>query len=61
MLDPNYKNPEENIGSKISYIVHRNILSDITPQARETKGKYKQMELHHTKNFFLSKSKHQQN
>ena len=30
---------EENIGSKISYIAHSNILSDISPQARETKRK----------------------
>ena len=28
---------EENIGSKISDIAHSNILSDISPQARETK------------------------
>ena len=30
---------EENIGSKISDIAHSNILSDISPQARETKEK----------------------
>ena len=30
---------EENIGSKISDIAHRNILLDISPQARETKEK----------------------
>ena len=30
---------EENIGSKISGIAHGNILSDISPQARETKEK----------------------
>ena len=30
---------EENIGSKTSDIVHRNILSYISPQARETKKK----------------------
>ena len=29
----------ENIGSKISNIVHRNILLNISPQARETKEK----------------------
>ena len=29
----------ENIGSKISDIAHRNFLSDISPQARETKEK----------------------
>ena len=27
---------EENIGSKISDIAHSNILSDVSPQARET-------------------------
>ena len=33
---------EENIGSKISDIAHSNFfLSDISPQARETKGKKK--------------------
>ena len=30
---------EENIGNKISDISHMNILSDISPQARETKEK----------------------
>ena len=30
---------EQNIGSKISDIGHSNILSDISPQARETKEK----------------------
>ena len=30
---------EENIGSKILDITHSNILSDISPQARETKEK----------------------
>ena len=29
----------ENVGSKISDIAHRNFLSDISPQARETKEK----------------------
>ena len=32
---------EENIGSKILDIAHSNFLSDISPQARETKGKNK--------------------
>ena len=32
---------EENISSKISDIAHTNILSDISPQARETKEKNK--------------------
>ena len=30
---------EENIGSKILYIIHSNFLSDISPQARATKKK----------------------
>ena len=30
---------EENIGSKILDIAHRNFILDISPQARETKGK----------------------
>ena len=30
---------EENMGGKISDIAHSNILSDISPQARETKEK----------------------
>ena len=30
---------DENIGSNISDIAHRNFLSDISPQARETKEK----------------------
>ena len=30
---------EENIGSKISDIAHSNFVSDISPQARETKEK----------------------
>ena len=31
------KTLKENIGSKISDIAHRNIFSDMSPQARETK------------------------
>ena len=53
---------EENIGSKISDIAHSNFLSDISPQAREIKGKKnKQMVLHQTKMFLHSKGNHQQN
>ena len=33
------KSIEENIGSKISNIVHSNILSDISPQARKREEK----------------------
>ena len=40
---------DENIGSKILYIALSNILSDISPQARETKEKNKQLGLHQTK------------
>ena len=52
---------EENTGTKISDIAHSNILSDISPQARETKEKYKQMGLHQTKKVLHSKGNHQQN
>ena len=38
-----------------------NFLADISPQARETKEKNKQMGLHQTKKFLHSKGKHQQN
>ena len=51
----------ENIGSKISDIAHGNILSDISPQAKETKEKNKQMGLHQTKKFLHSKENYQQN
>ena len=52
---------EENIGSKISDTARSNILSDISPQAREAKKKNKQMGLHHTKKVLHSKGNHQQN
>ena len=52
---------EENGASKISDIAHRNFLSDIFPQARETKEKIKEMGLHQTKKFLHSKGNHQQN
>ena len=54
---------EENIGSKISHIAHTNILSDISPQARETTTTTttKQMGPHQTKKFLHSKGNHQQN
>ena len=52
---------EENIGSKISDIAHSKFLSDISPQAREIKGKKnKQMVLHQTKMFLHTKGNHQQ-
>ena len=50
---------EENTGNKLSDIAQRNILSDVSPQARETKNK--QMGLHRTKTFLQSKRNHQQN
>ena len=50
---------EENIGSKISDIAHRNFfLSDVSSQARETKEKNKQMGLHRTKRFLHSNGNH---
>ena len=42
------------------YIAYSNILSDISPQARETKEKYKQMGLHQTKKVLHSEGNHQQ-
>ena len=58
MLTPNHKNPRrKNIGSKISDTAHGSILSDISPQARETKEKNKQMELQQTKKFFAQQRK----
>ena len=51
---------DENIGSNISDIAHRNFLSDVFPQAKETR-KNKQMGLHQTKKFLHSKGNHQQN
>ena len=52
---------EENIGSKMSDIAHNNIVSDISPQARETKEKNKQMGAHKTKMLLPQKENHQQN
>ena len=50
---------EENIGSKISDIVHSNFLLDISPQARETKEKNKQMGAQKTKMFLPPKGNQQ--
>ena len=47
--------PEENLDSKISDIALSKILSDISPQARETKEKNKQMEVYQTKKFCKAK------
>ena len=52
---------DENMGSKISDIACRNFLLDMSPQARETKEKNKQMRLHQTKKFLHGKGNHQQN
>ena len=52
---------EENIGSKMSDIAHNNIVSDISPQARETKEKNKQMALYQTEKILYNKGNHQQN
>ena len=51
---------EKNIGSKILDIACSNFLSDVFPQAKETR-KNKQMGLHQTKKFLHSKGNHQQN
>ena len=49
---------EENIGRKILDIASSNFLLDISPQARETKEKNKQMGLYQTKKFLQSKLNH---
>ena len=46
---------EENIGTKISDIAHRNILSDISPQARETKEKINKWDYCKLKSFCRAK------
>ena len=46
---------EENIGSKILDIGHSNILSDLSPQAKETKEKKKQMDYIKLKSFCMAK------
>ena len=46
---------EENIGSKISDIAHGNILSDISFQARETKGKINKWDYIKLKSFCIAK------
>ena len=46
---------EENIGSKILYIAHRCILSDISPQARETKEKINRWNYFQLKSFCTAK------
>ena len=46
---------EENIGSKILYIAHRCILSDISPQARETKEEINKWDYIKLKSFCTTK------
>ena len=46
---------EENIGSKISDISHRNLLLDISPQARETKEKMSKWDYNKLKRFCTTK------
>ena len=46
---------EENIGSKILDIAHSNILSDISPQARETKEKLNKWDYIKLKSFCTAK------
>ena len=49
------KNPRGNTGSKISDIAYSNILSDIPPQARETKEKINKWEYINLKSFCTAK------
>ena len=51
---------EGNIGSKISDILHHNIFSDITPQAKETKEKINKWDYIKIKSLH-SKENHQKN
>ena len=53
------KTLEKNTGSKILGISHSNIFSAMSPQARETKEKNKQMGPHPTKKLSHSKGNHQ--
>ena len=46
---------EENIGTKISDIAHINILSDLSPQARETKEKINKWDYIKLKSFCTAK------
>ena len=46
---------EGNIGSKVSDIARNNTVSDISPQARETKEQNKQIGLNQTKKVLHSK------
>ena len=46
----NHKNPKRILGSKISDIVCSNILSNISPQAKDTKENSNQIGLHQSKN-----------
>ena len=46
---------EENIGSKISDIAHSNILSNVFPQARETKEKINKWDYIKQKSFCMAK------
>ena len=50
-----HKNPRRKIGNKISDIDHSNILSDISPQARETKEKINKCDYIKLKRFCTSK------
>ena len=52
---------EVNIGSIFSNITNSDFFLNISPQARKTKEKNKQMGLHQTKKFLHSKGNHQQN
>ena len=46
---------EENIGRKISHIPHSNILTDMSPKARDIKEKINKWDLIKIKSFFMAK------
>ena len=46
---------EDNIGSKILYIAHRNCLLDVFPQARKTKEKVNKLDYIKLKSFCTAK------
>ena len=52
---------EENTGRKISYIPRSNILTDLSPKARDIKERINKWDLIKIKSFCSAKKKHQQN
>ena len=55
MLRQETKNPRKNIGNKIPNIAHSNLLSDISPQARERKEKINKWDYFKLKSFCTAK------